>query len=132
MDSLCSLCYIQGMTITRRILSFAGLFAVLTITAPAARVSGILMDKMCSARADKEGGQKFAAAHDKKCALEPPCQKSGYGVYTADGKFLTLDDKGNVQALAALKATKSVDNLKVTIDGTVQGSTVKVNSLHLQ
>ena len=104
----------------------------MTLTVSAAQVNGILMDKMCSARAEKEGGQKFAAAHDTKCALEPPCQKSGYGVYTADGKFLSLDDRGNAQAVAALKANKSVDNRKVRVEGTVQGSTIRVTSLNLQ
>jgi len=120
------------MKITRRFLNIAGLFAGLTLTASAAQVNGILMDKMCSARTAKEGGQKFAESHDKKCALEPPCAKSGYGVYTADGKFLSFDDAGNAQAAAALKATKNVDHLKVSVNGTVQGTTLKVMSLNLQ
>jgi len=71
-------------------------------------------------------------AHDTKCALEAPCQKSGYGVFTADNKFLALDAAGNAKAVAALKTTKKTDNLQVTVEGDVQGDTIKVSSLKLQ
>ena len=114
-----------------RSLSLAGLLGACSLAASAAQVQGVLMDKMCSMKAVKQG-QSFAAAHDVKCALEPPCQKSGYGVFTADNKFLSLDAAGNEKAAAALKATKKTDNLKVTVDGDVQGDTIKVASLKLQ
>jgi len=114
-----------------RILVFTGLLASLTCVASAAEVQGILMDKMCSASAVKQG-QAFATKHDTKCALEPACQKTGYGVFTADNKFLALDAAGNAKAAAALKATKKTDNLKVTVEGEVAGDTIKVASLKLQ
>jgi hypothetical protein len=114
-----------------RSLRLAGLFAGMIGLASAAQVQGVLMDKMCSMKAAKQG-QKFAAAHDVKCALEPPCQKSGYGVFTSDNKFISLDEAGNAKALAALKATKKTDNLRVVVDGDVQGDTIKVTSLTLQ
>jgi len=113
-----------------RNLSLIGLLAVFALAASAAQVQGVLMDKMCSARAVKDG-QSFAASHDTKCALEPPCQKTGYGVFTADNKFLALDAAGNAKAAAALKATKKTDNLKVTVEGDVQGDTIKVANLKL-
>ena len=103
----------------------------LACVASAAQVQGILMDKMCSMSAAKEG-QKFATSHDTKCALTPDCQKSGYGVFTSDNKFLALDPAGNAKAAAALKATKKTDNLKVTVEGEVSGDTIKVASLKLQ
>lgn len=114
-----------------RILTLTGLLASLACAASAAQVQGILMDKMCSASAVKQG-QSFATAHDTKCALEPDCQKTGYGVFTADNKFIALDAAGNAKAVAALKATKKTDNLKVTVDGEVTGDTIKVASLKLQ
>jgi len=90
------------------------------------------MDKMCSMEAATKG-QKFAASHETKCALDGgACQKSGYGVFTADNKFLALDAVGNAKAVAALKATKKTDNLLVTVEGDVQGDTIKVSSLKLQ
>ena len=114
-----------------RILSLGGLLAAFALVASAAQVQGVLMDKMCSMTAAKQG-QSFATSHDTKCALEPPCLKSGYGVFTADNKFLLLDAAGNTKAVAALKATKKTDNLKVTVEGDVQGDTIKVASLKLQ
>jgi hypothetical protein len=118
------------MKAVHRLLGVAGFMLAFAWIAPAAQVQGYLMDKMCSANAMKDA--KFAPTHDVKCALEPPCQKSGYGVFTTDNKFLTFDAAGNEKALAALKATKQKDNLKVTIDGEVQGTTIKVTSLKLQ
>ena len=98
--------------------------------ASAAEVQGILIDKMCSSKALKDAS--FAAKHDTQCALAPPCMKSGYGVFTADGKYITFDDAGNAKAMAALKATKKTDDLKVMVMGDVTGSTMKVASLKLQ
>ena len=114
-----------------RSLGLAGLLVALSFVASAAQVTGVLMDKMCSSSAVSKG-QSFADSHDTKCALQPPCTKSGYGVYTSDGKLLSFDAAGNAQALAALKATKKADHLNVTVDGDVQGSSMKVASLKLQ
>ena len=77
-----------------RFLSVTFLLASLASIASAAQVQGILMDKMCSASAVKQG-QAFATKHDTKCALVPDCLKTGYGVFTADNKFLALDAAGN-------------------------------------
>jgi hypothetical protein len=112
----------------KRLLCCMGLVAGL---ASAAQVNGVLIDKMCSSKAIS-GGQKAAAEHDKDCALADPCQKSGYGVYTSDGKYLTFDEEGNKKALAALKATKKTDELKVTVTGDVDGDKIKVASLKMQ
>ena len=108
-----------------------GAFSLFTAVASAATVNGILMDKMCSAKGIC-GGQKAAAAHATKCAMMPPCEKSGYGVFTADNKFLTFDSDGNEKAIAALKATKKTDNLPVRVTGEVNGGTIKVTDLKLQ
>lgn len=95
-----------------RTIGLASLLSAFVCVGSAAQVKGVLMDKMCSMEAAKKG-QKFAASHDTKCALDPECQKSGYGVFTADNKFLALDAAGNAKAAAALKATKKTDNLMV-------------------
>jgi hypothetical protein len=88
------------------------------------------MDKMCSMKAMKEG-QQAAHMHTRDCALMPDCQKSGYGVFPADAKFISLDDAGNAKALAALKTSKKKEDLKVRVTGGVQGDTIKVASLKL-
>ena len=108
----------------------AGLLAGLAGLASAAQVNGILIDKMCSAKATK-GGQAAAVAHDAACATAPACEKSGYGVFTADNKWLAFDDAGNKKAVAALKGTKKKDDLKVQVTGDVQGDTIKVTNVKL-
>jgi len=114
----------RGVTRLFLLTSLAGVLS-------AAEVEGVLMDKMCSMKAVKEG-QKAATMHTRQCAMMPDCEKSGYGVFTADDKYLLFDAAGNEQATAALKASKKKDNLKVKVSGEVTGDTIKVASLTLQ
>jgi hypothetical protein len=113
----------------RNVVRVAGLLG-LAGALSAADIEGTLMDKMCSMKAAKEG-QKAATMHTRECAMMPDCEKSGYGVFTTDNKFLAFDAAGNEQALKALKTSKKKDNLKVTVIGDVEGDTVKVASLKL-
>jgi len=57
-------------------------------------------------------------------------RKSGYGVSTADNKYLAFVAAGNDQAVAALKTSKKKEKVKIT--GEVDGETIKVSSLKLQ
>ncbi len=115
------------------------LFTSLGAVASAAQVQGILIDEMCSSKAEVrivsgprlEGGMIVAEAHTRECALMPACQKSGYGVFTYDNKFLKFDEAGSRKALAVLRATKKEDDLKVEVTGEIQGDTIKVTSLKL-
>ena len=92
----------------------------------AAEVEGVLIDKMCSMKAVKDW-QKAATMHTRQCAMMPNCEKSGYGVFMADNKFLVFDAAGNEQAAAALKSSRrKKDNLKVKASGEVDGDTIKV------
>lgn len=95
----------------------------------AAEIEGILMDKMCLMKAEKEG-PKAAMNHTRECAVM--CEKDGYGIYTKDSKALLFDAAGNKQAVAALKASTKKDNLAVKVRGKVAGDTIKVESLKLQ
>ena len=117
----------------------AGLWAGLAVSAAPTTVQGVLMDRECSAKAEVrvvpgarlEGGILVAYAHTRQCALMPSCQKSGYGVFTYGNKFLSFDAAGSQEALAALKASKKEDDLKVEVTGEIQGDTIKVASLKL-
>ena len=93
-------------------------------------VSGYLMDKACSADAMKKG-EKAAKEHGLDCALMDDCAKTGFGVFTSDGKFLAFDAAGNKRALAALKASKKKVDIQVTVTGDVSGDTIKVASLKM-
>jgi hypothetical protein len=114
-------------------------FGFTAATSPTA-IKGILMDQMCSGKADLrisgasgllEGGRIVAEAHTRECALMPQCEKSGYGVYTDDNKFLKFDAAGNRKALAAIKASTKLDDLEVEVTGDVKDDTIKVVSLKI-
>ncbi len=116
---------------SRRLVLPLALAVAFAWAAPAAELEGVLMDKMCSTKALQEGGQKAAAMHKRDCALMPDCVKSGYGVITADNRFISLDAEGNKKAEKALKASKKADNLRVRVTGEVTGDTVQVQGLKL-
>ena len=83
-----------------------------------------LIDTQCvdKAKADPD-------KHTKKCALA--CEDGGYGILTAEGKFLKFDAAGNEKAAKALEATSKTDHLRATVEGTVSGDEIKVASLKI-
>jgi hypothetical protein len=100
------------------------LFA-LTMLAPlvaADSFSGTVVDVMCRG--------KDLANHTRECAVT--CSKSGYGLVTADGKFLKFDESGNARALSALKKLTKEKDLKAKVSGTVSGDVLKVESIDFQ
>jgi hypothetical protein len=84
-----------------------------------------LVDTMCSAKVKADPDK-----HTTDCAIG--CEKGGYGIITADGKFLKFDDAGNTKAIAALKASKKKDHLRAAVTGELSGDTIKVATLSLE
>jgi hypothetical protein len=81
---------------------------------------------------DVNCSKKVAAnpdSHTRDCTLK--CAASGFGIVTSDQNFLKFDAAGNEKILEALKASDKKDHLRVTVDGDVQGDTLKVTSLKL-
>jgi hypothetical protein len=70
-----------------------------------------------------------ADSHTRECNLM--CEKSGFGIVTADKKFLKFDADGNAKVLAELKASDKKDHIRVNVSGDVQGDTIKVTSVKL-
>ena len=102
-------------------------YAVLLLTligsaAAADSFSGTVVDVMCRA--------KDLAGHTRECAVA--CAKSGYGLVTADGKFLKFDESGNARTLTALKKSTKDKDLKAKVSGNVDGDVLKVQSIELQ
>ena len=123
-----------------RNLRVMGLLAGLAATAAPVQIKGVLLDQTCSAKAELrlagvpqtlQGGMIVAEAHTRECALMPACQKSGYGVFTWENKYLKFDEAGNRKALEAIKTSKKEDDLEVEVTGEVQGDTIKVTSIKL-
>ena len=123
-----------------RNLSLLSLLAGIAVTAPGtSTIKGVIIDKQCSTKAEVrvlptgiEGGMIVAEAHTRECALMPACQKSGYGIFTWDQKFLAFDAAGNRKALDLIKASKKLDDFEVEVTGTVEGDIVKVESIKLR
>jgi type 1 fimbria pilin len=90
-------------------------------------ISGNLMDNACAESA-KDLDAK-AKNHSTSCALMDGCEKSGYAVYAEDKKLYKLDDKGNDLAAGVLKNTKTAKGVKVSVEGTLDGDTIKVTKL---
>lgn len=92
------------------------------------KLTGYIIDNACSARASSENGAEKVKNHTVKCALMPNCAKSGYAVY-ADGKLYKLDEEGNKKAGDILKNTKSEKSVQVSVEGNLDGETLKVKSI---
>src|SRR3954454_5964413 len=87
--------------------------------AAAETLSGTVVDIMCRG--------KDLASHTRECAVT--CSKSGYGLVTADGKFLKFDEAGNARTLTALKKLSREKDLKAKVTGTVTGEVLKVEAI---
>jgi len=83
-----------------------------------------IVDVACSAKVKANPD-----AHTRDCAIK--CEKSGYAIVTPDGNILKLDEKGNQEAIAALKGSKKTDHVRATVTGDRQGDTIKVKSLKM-
>jgi hypothetical protein len=84
--------------------------------------SGTVVDVMCK--------KNDLASHTKDCAIS--CAKSGYGIVLADGRFIKFDERGNVKALAAIKATSKEKDLKAKVTGTVKEDVIQVESIQIE
>ena len=82
-----------------------------------------LIDTMCSTKVKDKPD-----AHTRACALQ--CAEGGFGII-ADGTFLKFDDSGNAKVQAALKASKKLDHLRVSVTGERSGETIKVASVRI-
>lgn len=108
----------------QRFLVIVGLCTAFGAVALAGEWQGHLMDAMCAAKMKDK-----AAGHKAKCALN--CAKSGFGLVTADGKYIKFDEAGNAKAQEALKSTSKEQDLTVKVTGTLNGETIQVESLRI-
>jgi hypothetical protein len=108
------------------------LFAAISLSAFAAdtTVKGYLVDLSCA----REEGQKpgFGAKHTKGCLQMEDCEKSGYGVMTDDKKVIRFDKAGNEEAKKFIASLTKKNDIKVTVDGAVNGDNMTVSKIALQ
>jgi|SRR5580658_7605481 hypothetical protein len=97
-------------------------FLMVGFLSAAESFSGTVVDVMCRG--------KDLAGHTRECALT--CSKSGYGLVTADGKFLKFDEAGNARTLAALKKLSKEKDLKAKVSGSLDGEVLQVQAIEFQ
>lgn len=97
----------------------AALLLTSGISGFAETVEGYLLPSKCK--------NEDPAAHTKACALS--CKGSGFGIGTADGRFLRFTPEGNQKAIALLEATSKTADLQVTVQGKPEGTLLTVESI---
>lgn len=105
----------------KRVFFMGACASFLTVAAMAETYSGTVVDVSCKG--------KDLAGHTTKCAIG--CAKGGYGLVTADGKFVKFDETGNAKTLAALKATSKEKDLKAKVTGSMDGEVIKVEQISI-
>ena len=94
-------------------------------------MSGYLLDVACGTKMSKldatKAGEK-AMGHTKDCALQDACKASGYGILS-NGKLIKFDDNGNKLASDYFDKTKKEKGFWVDVKGTMDGETMKVESI---
>jgi len=119
------------MTRKTLVIAFTILFAVVLYAKDdkTVKLTGYLLDNNCSAgHANDKDFAEQAKKHPTSCAKMEACEKAGYSVY-ADKKLYKLDDAGNSQAVEVLANTKTAKGVRVTVEGTLDGDTIKVTKL---
>jgi hypothetical protein len=89
------------------------------------KVTGYILDNMC---AEMHGTEEEAQRHPNGCSLMESCKKSGYAVVAGEKRY-RLDEQGNKLAAEALQAAKTKKGLKVDVEGTLDGDTLRVAKL---
>jgi hypothetical protein len=92
-------------------------------------VTGTIVDASCNQASalTAAGGTNSKAKSDVLKHCQPTASTKSYALLTDDGNFLTLDDTGNSQVATQFSEKKK--NMKASVTGTVEGNTLKVQSL---
>jgi|SRR5882724_334167 len=93
-------------------------------------VQGYLIDVNCSARKARKPGS--LTGHGTPCLRMPFCEGTGYGVLTEEKRFIKFNQDGNEKAKKFLASITKANDVKVTVNGTVDGDSMTVNKIELQ
>ncbi len=89
--------------------------------------TGNLIDTACATKS--AGHMDKVKGHPRSCSLMEGCTKSGFGIVTTDGKFHKFDEQGNKLALEVLQNSKTEKDVMVSVTGTEDAGTIKVNKI---
>ncbi len=91
----------------------------------AAQLQGVIVDWACVKPMVQQGREKVLK-NNRRCSLMQNYNRGAYGLITEDLKYYRLEDPGNSKIKQLLKDTPDKDNLKVVVNGDIQGGTFKV------
>jgi hypothetical protein len=92
------------------------------------KIQGVIADWNCVQPMVRDGRAK-TFKRDHSCSLGENYSREAYGVITADKKVYKLDDAGRAWVLRLLKGTADKDNLRVIVDGDIDGGTIHVRNM---
>lgn len=102
----------------KKVLVLLALVVIASMSVSAAELKGTIVDSMCAA--------KHADASEKSVACVEKCVKGGSApvLVTADSKIIKIDEASKEKVMSHL-------GHKVTITGTVENDTVKIESIKM-
>jgi hypothetical protein len=117
---------IQMKTITKAVsVLFLGSVLCLAETWSGKVVDAACKDQAAAAQSAQPGGK---AAN----ACEPTASTAAFGIELSDGKVLKLDGSGNSKAAEAMKTNAGKSSLQATVTGSLDGQTVKVETIEIK
>ena len=104
----------------KNLLSLCALFVAASVMCFAESWNGHLIDLNCHEQ-----------AQGKAAACTPTAKTTSFGLETSEGKVVKLDSTGNMKAMQMMKTSANPDH-EVTVNGSIKGETIKVDSIVAQ
>ena len=92
--------------------------------------SGKVVDAGC--KDQSRGAQPAQPGGQATNACEPTGTTAAFGIQLSDGKVLKLDATGNAKAAEVVKNSNNKSGLMATVTGSLDGQTVKVESIDIR
>ena len=103
---------------------------VVISTAPqVATYSGDIIDNTC-VQSNQNNLANIAPTYSKDNALMPGCAKSGYSLYTTEGKLLEFGNRSNKKVEEFLK--KPYSTVRVTVTGRIVNNKLSLTTIENQ
>jgi 3-deoxy-D-arabino-heptulosonate 7-phosphate (DAHP) synthase len=114
------------MKTTAKLALALGAFAMMSY---AESWTGKLIDSSCHDRSQQNPAEAKKGA-DASC--DASASTTSFAIQTSDGKVYKLDASGNAKASTALRGNADNKNPTATVSGTMEGQTVKVDSISVR
>jgi hypothetical protein len=92
--------------------------------------TGKLIDATCHERSQQNPAESKQTGDLASC--QASASTTSFAIQTSDGKVYKLDASGNAKATTALKGNPDNKNPSATVSGSMDGQTVKVDSISVR